>query len=504
MHFCHVLKKDGMFSGECRELCSSRWRWFSLFLCDVSLYTEDSDMHHLQTTHSAFFPQDAPRLLIQDGLASRSTASLWKILNNLPSENTSTYRQKVPDITLHHDASSTSFSLVASTRSKLLLHVCRALVAMVRDEIPDIRDPETLGSLLVICQFNGEAFREEFQATLTAMREIKIFKFKGLLEYITQIELLEELLYLASKTDLKLDLEGDAPRLLIQDGLASRSTASLWKILNNLPSENTSTYRQKVPDITLHHDASSTSFSLVASTRSKLLLHVCRALVAMVRDEIPDIRDPETLGSLLVICQFNGEAFREEFQATLTSMREMKIFKFKGLLEYITQIELLEELLYLASKTDLKLDLEGGKRSRSSKEDVKIMSKAHPPELKKLMDKRLTLKLNANRQVTGILRGFDPFMNVVVDETIDTTPGATNANIGMVVIRGNSIVMVEALEPKIMSKAHPPELKKLMDKRLTLKLNANRQVTGILRGFDPFMNVVVDENNRYNSRCYKR
>lgn len=56
------------------------------------------------------------------------------------------------------------------------------------------------------------------------------------------------------------------------------------------------------------------------------------------------------------------------------------------------------------------------------------MSKAHPPELKKLMDKRLTLKLNANRQVTGILRGFDPFMNVVVDETIDTTPG--NKRIG--------------------------------------------------------------------------
>ena len=52
-------------------------------------------------------------------------------------------------------------------------------------------------------------------------------------------------------------------------------------------------------------------------------------------------------------------------------------------------------------------------------------------------------------QVTGILRGFDPFMNVVVDETVDTTPGSVNANqnIGMVVIRGNSIVMVEALEP---------------------------------------------------------
>ena len=55
----------------------------------------------------------------------------------------------------------------------------------------------------------------------------------------------------------------------------------------------------------------------------------------------------------------------------------MKIFKFKGLLEYITQIELLEELLYLASKTDLRLDLEGGKRSRSSKEDVVKLLKGH-------------------------------------------------------------------------------------------------------------------------------
>ena len=31
------------------------------------------------------------------------------------------------------------------------------------------------------------------------------------------------------------------------------------------------------------------------------------------------------------------------------------------------------------------------------------MSKAHPPELKKLMDKRLTLKLNANRQVIQVV-----------------------------------------------------------------------------------------------------
>lgn len=74
------------------------------------------------------------------------------------------------------------------------------------------------------------------------------------------------------------------------------------------------------------------------------------------------------------------------------------------------------------------------------------MSKAHPPELKKFMDKRLCIKLNGGRNVAGILRGFDPFMNMVVDESIEEKKDGTKKNIGMVVIRGNSVIMVEALE----------------------------------------------------------
>ncbi|CAH1990191.1 unnamed protein product [Acanthoscelides obtectus] len=74
------------------------------------------------------------------------------------------------------------------------------------------------------------------------------------------------------------------------------------------------------------------------------------------------------------------------------------------------------------------------------------MSKAHPPELKKFMDKKLSLKLNGGRQVTGILRGFDPFMNLVVDESVEDCRDGSKNNIGMVVIRGNSIVMIEALD----------------------------------------------------------
>ncbi|GAB6031423.1 hypothetical protein CHUAL_009200 [Chamberlinius hualienensis] len=74
------------------------------------------------------------------------------------------------------------------------------------------------------------------------------------------------------------------------------------------------------------------------------------------------------------------------------------------------------------------------------------MSKAHPPELKKYMDKKLSLKLNGGRQVTGILRGYDPFMNLVVDEATEEIKGGEKNNIGMVVIRGNSIVLLESLD----------------------------------------------------------
>lgn len=60
------------------------------------------------------------------------------------------------------------------------------------------------------------------------------------------------------------------------------------------------------------------------------------------------------------------------------------------------------------------------------------MSKTGGPDLKKYLDKKLAFKLNGNRKVTGVLRGFDQFMNIVLDETIDE--GSSDKNdIGLVV-----------------------------------------------------------------------
>lgn len=71
------------------------------------------------------------------------------------------------------------------------------------------------------------------------------------------------------------------------------------------------------------------------------------------------------------------------------------------------------------------------------------------PDINKIVDLTVlfsAVKLNANRMVVGTLRGFDQFMNLVVDNTVEVNGNEKN-DIGMVVIRGNSVVTVEALEP---------------------------------------------------------
>ncbi|KAK0372860.1 small nuclear ribonucleoprotein [Colletotrichum limetticola] len=68
------------------------------------------------------------------------------------------------------------------------------------------------------------------------------------------------------------------------------------------------------------------------------------------------------------------------------------------------------------------------------------------PELKKYLDKRLFVQLNGSRKVIGVLRGYDVFLNIVLDEAVEEKEGGEKVRIGMVVIRGNSVVMLEALE----------------------------------------------------------
>jgi small nuclear ribonucleoprotein G len=49
------------------------------------------------------------------------------------------------------------------------------------------------------------------------------------------------------------------------------------------------------------------------------------------------------------------------------------------------------------------------------------------------MDKKLFIQLNGSRKVTGVLRGYDPFMNLVLDEAVEEVNDREKNDIGMIV-----------------------------------------------------------------------
>ena len=89
-------------------------------------------------------------------------------------------------------------------------------------------------------------------------------------------------------------------------------------------------------------------------------------------------------------------------------------------------------------------------------------------DLKNYVDKRIQINLNGNRKLIGKLKGYDPFMNIVLENAKDISKNSFNNNeehktnedniknteiqaLGTVMIRGNSIVYWECLD-KIQNK----------------------------------------------------
>jgi len=78
------------------------------------------------------------------------------------------------------------------------------------------------------------------------------------------------------------------------------------------------------------------------------------------------------------------------------------------------------------------------------------------------MDKKLFIHLQGGRKVSGVLRGYDLFLNLVIDDAMEESTPAQKHPIGTVVstsfclhilsdsalqvIRGNSVTSMETLE----------------------------------------------------------
>ncbi|EME32042.1 Probable small nuclear ribonucleoprotein G [Galdieria sulphuraria] len=68
------------------------------------------------------------------------------------------------------------------------------------------------------------------------------------------------------------------------------------------------------------------------------------------------------------------------------------------------------------------------------------------PDMKRLMDRKVSVQLNGNRKVEGVLRGYDQFMNIVLEDCVEKLGPMNDKEIGTVVVRGNSVFILEVLE----------------------------------------------------------
>ncbi|KAK1768979.1 u6 snRNA-associated Sm LSm7 [Phialemonium atrogriseum] len=84
----------------------------------------------------------------------------------------------------------------------------------------------------------------------------------------------------------------------------------------------------------------------------------------------------------------------------------------------------------------------GQERERPKKENIL--------DLAKYMDKRITVKFNGGREVTGTLKGYDALMNLVLDEVEeqlrDDEGNETTRPLGLVVARGTLLVVISPLD----------------------------------------------------------
>jgi len=220
-HFKAELKR--VFS----ELKPFSWRWYSLFSIDHSVFDKYDKGEALQEQHLAAHPTDKLKILAQQAIGSSEVfPSVWSLLEHLPVSNdpglTSTQ-----DITLSNSVTETNYALVANTRSKLCLHVCRSLVDYVREKLSNCKNCDILALVMIICQYDMDRFHADLQKVVMCLKGLKMFKYKGLLEHVKEVEVLEELLFIVNSTDVKLDILKESKKRYNKDDVISALTSQV-------------------------------------------------------------------------------------------------------------------------------------------------------------------------------------------------------------------------------------------------------------------------------------
>ncbi|KAF2843767.1 U6 snRNA-associated Sm-like protein LSm7 [Patellaria atrata CBS 101060] len=85
---------------------------------------------------------------------------------------------------------------------------------------------------------------------------------------------------------------------------------------------------------------------------------------------------------------------------------------------------------------------EGKERERPKKENIL--------DLGRYLDKEIAVRFNGGREVTGILKGYDQLMNLVLDDVKETLRdeenNTTTRSLGLIVARGTLLVLISPLD----------------------------------------------------------
>jgi len=75
-----------------------------------------------------------------------------------------------------------------------------------------------------------------------------------------------------------------------------------------------------------------------------------------------------------------------------------------------------------------------------------VDKQGYGPDLRNYLNLKLDIKINANRRIEGVLRGYDQFMNLVLEDCSEISTLDKKTPIGTVMIRGNSVIMWECID----------------------------------------------------------
>ncbi|KAI0668831.1 U6 snRNA-associated Sm-like protein LSm7 [Trametes maxima] len=72
-------------------------------------------------------------------------------------------------------------------------------------------------------------------------------------------------------------------------------------------------------------------------------------------------------------------------------------------------------------------------------------------DLAKYVNERIRVKFTGGREVTGVLKGYDQLLNLVLDEVqenvqIESEGQSTTRNLGLVVLRGPTITLLSPVD----------------------------------------------------------